>query len=65
MDADLFDPSDVTWEVVETKRRDKINILLTSTEGSMNLMKTYLALKLLTEKLEVQLGIMERAKGEH
>jgi hypothetical protein len=64
MDVDKFDPSDVTWEIEETKRRDVVKIVL-RTETSFNLMKTYLALKMMCEKIEVQLGIMEKAEGEH
>lgn len=62
--TDLFDTGDVTWEIEETKRRDQIKIVL-STETSFNLMKTYLALKMICEKIEVQLGIMDEADGEH
>lgn len=57
-DLELFDPSDVTWEVLPTKRRDRVTIQLTSSEGSMNVLKTYLALKLICDKIEAQLNIM-------
>jgi hypothetical protein len=63
-DLELFDAGDVTWEIEETKRRDQIKIIL-STETSFNLMKTYLSLKMICEKIEVQLGIMEETEGEH
>lgn len=62
--ADMFDASDVEWEIKETKRADKIHIILSS-ERRFNLIKTYLSLKLLVEKLELQLGLMEEADGEH
>lgn len=60
----LFDCSDVTWEVEDTKRRDQIKIIL-KTEGTFNLVKTYLALKMITEKIEMQLNILDEAKGKH
>ncbi len=61
---DMYDASDVTWEIKETKRADKIHIILSS-EGRFNLIKTFLSLKLLVEKLETQIGYMEETKGEH
>lgn len=65
-DLELFDPSDVEWEVLPQKRRDQVTIRLTATEGSMNLMKTYLALVMICEKVELQLGILEMASDvEH
>jgi hypothetical protein len=64
-DAGLFDASDVEWAVIETKRRNKVNIELTSSEGSMNVVKIYLALKMICEKIEGQLNIMDECDGEH
>lgn len=64
MDTDLFDPSDVTWEILDSRRTDQITIILKS-EGRFNLMKIYLALKMITEKIELELNIMEDAEGEH
>lgn len=63
MDADLFDCSDVTWEVIKSKRRDQVTIVL-KTEGSFSIMKTYLALQMICEKIEKEMHIME-AEGEH
>ncbi len=63
-DAEQFDPSDVTWEIVDSKRTDQITIVLKS-EGKFNLMKTYLALKMICEKIEMELNILEDAEGEH
>lgn len=63
-EADLFDCSDVTWEVEDSKRSDQIKIIL-KTEGTFNLIKTYLALKMICEKIEGQLHIMDEAEGEH
>lgn len=64
MDADLFDCSDVTWEVEDSKRSDQVKIILKS-ETKFNLLKTYLALKMITEKIELELNILDEAEGEH
>lgn len=61
---EMYDASDVTWEIEETKRNDVIKIVF-KTEGRFNLIKTYLAMKLMVETIETQLGIMEEAAGEH
>ncbi len=63
-DYDLFDCTDVTWEIEDSKRTDQIKIILKS-EGKFNLMKTYLALKMICEKIERELNILEDAEGEH
>lgn len=63
-DLELFDCSDVTWEIEDSKRSDQIKIIL-KTEGRFNLLKTYLSLKMITEKIELELNIMDTAKGEH
>ena len=47
-----FDPGDVTWQIEETKKRNQVRILL-ECEGSFNLLKTWLALKMIVEKIEV------------
>ncbi len=63
-EIEMFDTGDVTWEIEETKRKDIVKIIL-KTDTSFNLMKTYLSLKMLCEKIETQLGIMEETSGEH
>lgn len=63
-DAGLFDCSDVTWEILPSKRNDQITIVM-KCEGSFNLIKTYLSLKRMAEKIEQQLNIMDEADGEH
>lgn len=62
-DQELFDTSDVTWEVVKSKRRDQITLIL-KTEGSFSIMKTYLALQMICEKIELEMNIM-KSEGEH
>lgn len=64
MDAELFDASDVTWEIAPSKRNDRVTIVLKS-ETSFNLMKIYLAIKMMSEKIETELNILEQADGEH
>lgn len=64
MDHELFDCADVTWEIEDSKRSDQIKIILKS-EGTFNLMKTYLALKMICEKIEFELNILGDAKGKH
>lgn len=57
-DLELFDPSDVTWEVLPSKRRDEVLLRLKCTEGTMNVMKTYSSLLMIIEKMELELGII-------
>lgn len=63
-DLELFNPSDVEFSFPYSKRHDEVFIKLKATEGKMNLMKTYLALVMLVEKLESDLGILEQASEE-
>jgi len=60
---EIFDPSDVTWEMPKTKTRRKVMLVATS-ETDFNLMKLYLSLVALTEKIEEEMGIMS-GSGEH
>lgn len=63
-DQELFDPSDVTWDIEKSKRRDQIKIVLTSADGSpMSVLKTYLALLMICEKIEIEMNIMPAADG--
>lgn len=63
--ADMFDASDVTVEIIETKRMNRINIQLTKESGRMNLIIIWLALESMCEKLRSEMGVMDDAKGEH
>lgn len=63
-DHELFDASDVTWEVLPSKKKNEIHIVLRS-EGVFNLTKVYLALCMMVEKIGVQLNILDKAEGEH
>lgn len=63
--ADLFDASDVEWEIIETKRQNKINIVFTKESGRFNLIVIWLSMKLLVEKLETQIGVMDDTGSEH
>lgn len=64
-DAGIFDASDIEWKVLDSKRRNKVNIELTCADGTMNVVKTYLALRLICEKIEAELNIMDECEGEH
>lgn len=55
-----FDCSDVTWEIEESKRKDVVKIIL-RTDTSFNLIKIWLALKYMCEKIDTQMGFMENA----
>lgn len=62
---EMFDASDVKFEIEETKRADKIKIILTKESGRFNLIIIWLSLKSIVEKLEQEMGVMEDAEGEH
>lgn len=64
--AEMFDASDVTWEIIETKRANKVNIVFTKESGRFNLIVIWLVMKLMVEKLETQMGVLENASDtEH
>lgn len=63
-EADMFDASDVEYEVLPSKKRTQVDIRLKS-ETDFNLIKIYLGLKSICDKIETELGIMEAAEGEH
>lgn len=63
-DLDIFDCSDVTWEIEPSKRRGEVRILLKA-EEQFNLMKIYLSLLMMAEKIELELNIFEEAPGIH
>ena len=63
--ADMFDASDVSVEIVETKRANKINILLTKESGRFNLLIIWLSLEMMCEKMRNEIGVMEETDGEH
>jgi len=62
-DADLFDISDVEYDWEHDKSGLRITLILTS-EDRFNLLKTYLALKSLVEKIELEIGVMDAAPEE-
>jgi len=57
-DQELFDITDVEWEIEKTNRRDRVTIILKS-ETAMSVLKTYLALKMICEKIEIELNILD------
>lgn len=63
-ESDLFDVSDVTWDVKQTKNKCKI-YLIAESDTPFNLMKFYLALKEYTFRIESELGVMSEAPEEH
>lgn len=63
-DFSLFDCSDVEVEILPSKRRDQVDIRLTS-DSDLNLLRIYGALQNIIMKLERELEIMEEAEGEH
>lgn len=63
-DADLFDASDVEYDIKPSKKRNEIDIRLKS-ESDFNLLKIYLSLMSICQKIETELNIMEDAEGEH
>lgn len=63
--ANMFDAGDVTCEIIETKRMNRINIQLSKESGRFNLIIIWLALKTIVDKLETQIGVMDDAGGEH
>jgi hypothetical protein len=64
-DSRLFDASDVTYDFPRTSKRNEVLVRLRAESGQMNLLKTYFALKMLCEKIENDLNILEEAAGEH
>jgi hypothetical protein len=62
---EMFDASDVTVDIQETKRANKIRIELTKESGRFNLIIIWLSLKTICEKLEREMGVMEDAEGTH
>lgn len=63
--AEMFDASDVTCEIIETKRANKITIQLTKESGRFNLIIIWLSLRTIVEKLEREMGVMDEAEGQH
>lgn len=62
-DAELFDISDVEYDWKHDRSGLRITLILTS-QDRFNLLKTYLALKSLVEKIEIEIGIMDAAPEE-
>lgn len=61
-DAVRFSVDDVEWQIKPTRKKNEIHIVLTS-ETDFNLIKTYLSLKAMCEKIEIQLNILDEAEG--
>lgn len=61
---EMFDISDVTFEMPESRSRRVVNVRLRS-ESDFNLIKFYLALNFYVEKMENEIGIMAESEGEH
>lgn len=61
---ELFDTSDVSWNVKQTKDKRKV-YLIAESETPFNLMKMYLALKEYTFRIETEIGIMNEEPEEH
>ena len=59
----MFDTSDVSYDWTQSKSGLEIVLTMTS-EGRFNLMKTYLALKLLVEKIETEIAVMDAPTEE-
>lgn len=64
-DQELFDITGVSWDILPSKRRDQVTLVLKCHEGTMSVMKTYLALKMIAEKIELELNISAEAEGKH
>lgn len=62
--AEMYDSSDVDVKIDNVGRR-KVVVTFRATEGDFNLVKLYLSLKDLTEKIEGELGLLETAEGNH
>lgn len=63
-DQELFDITGVSWDILPSKRRDQVTLVLKCHEGTMSVLKTYLALKMIAEKIELELNIMDEADGQ-
>jgi hypothetical protein len=62
--AEMYDSSDVKVEIASIGRR-KVVVTFKATEADFNLVKFYLSLKDLTERIAGELGILEKAEGDH
>lgn len=62
--AEMFDTSDVVFEMPYRKKRNEV-YLVAKSNSDFNLVKYYLALKDFVQKIEDDLNIMETAEGEH
>jgi len=63
-DAELFDISDVDYEIKPSRKRNEVTIVMRA-ETNLNLIKIYLKLKEMIENIEKQLNILDEADGEH
>ena len=59
------DIDDVTWEVDDKcKRKDRVVIIL-HTESRFTLMKIWLTLKMIVEKMDLEFGYLENADEDN
>lgn len=59
----LFDASEVTWEVLDSKKRNEFTVKFTC-DGTFNLIKQFLAIEMLAEKLRQHLNILDQASDD-
>jgi hypothetical protein len=59
-----YDTGDVTWEVEETKRADVVKIIL-RTDSRFNLIKIWLTLRMIVEKMDAQMDFIDNADADN
>ncbi len=62
--AELYDTSDVSWEMRQPRGRKEIWLFAKAPSG-FNLIKFYLALKEYVEKIEQEIGVLEDADARN
>jgi hypothetical protein len=63
-DHEIFDASDVTPQVLPSKRRNQVDIRLSS-KTEMNLLKILAGLEMLSAQIRHELEIMDADEREH
>lgn len=59
-----YDTGDVEWEVEESKRADVVKIIL-RTDSRFNLIKIWLTLRMIVEKLDAQMDFIDNADEDN